>query len=275
MKNRNIKLKSGGRAGAFTLIELLVVIAIIAILAGMLLPALATSREKARQAKCLSNIRQISLAFLSYMDDYNGRFPVTVTEREANDTTRFGSVPNTAAGRAPYSIRALLHPYVANTNQAATSDANVFKCPSATVAWPTPAASAWYTTDYGFNLTEAKFSGAASGFDSTVVGWYQNAAPFPTGGSDAGFNEDYTLSTIRNPANFIITADAARSDSQASRGGLYPMQIIAPAVVNQARMCERHGKNTSANVGYADGHAENTTFQKTWNQGSWLRNGLP
>ena len=58
----------------FTLIELLVVIAIIAILAAILFPVFARAREKARQTSCLSNIKQISLSVLMYMEDYDGRF---------------------------------------------------------------------------------------------------------------------------------------------------------------------------------------------------------
>jgi prepilin-type N-terminal cleavage/methylation domain-containing protein/prepilin-type processing-associated H-X9-DG protein len=80
---------------AFTLVELLVVIGIIAALIAMLLPALSKAREQARAVKCLSNIRQIALATVSFCNNNKGQFPGPGSKgNRANDWIAWDQIPN-------------------------------------------------------------------------------------------------------------------------------------------------------------------------------------
>jgi len=108
----------------FTLIELLVVIAIIAILAAILFPVFAKAREKARQASCLSNEKQLALGIIQYIQDYDETFPISGYTAPAGD-------PMIGKPDAPWGVwkyasigwDKAIQPYVKNTQ--------IFRCPSA------------------------------------------------------------------------------------------------------------------------------------------------
>ena len=139
----------------FTLIELLVVIAIIAILAAILFPVFAQAREKARQASCISNNKQVGLAILQYVQDYDEQFP-SGRIGPSNSAITFPVYPNLWAG---VGWAGEVYPY--------SKSAQVLKCPDDSTLFvaataTTPALS---PVSYSYNANVAggvAYGGSAS-----------------------------------------------------------------------------------------------------------------
>lgn len=119
----------------FTLIELLVVIAIVAILASLLLPTLATAKEKGRRVHCVSNLRQIYLAVAMYADDHGDSLPIKYELKKSalkpEDLLRGKQLQTLTNG-----IHTLLAPYLGGPDAALLAaqpvprGSRVFRCPS-------------------------------------------------------------------------------------------------------------------------------------------------
>jgi len=134
----------------FTLIELLVVIAIIAILAAILFPVFAKVREKARQTSCLSNEKQLGLAFAQYYEDYDEKWPSGVV----------GAPTNFAAGvSSGFGWAGTIYPYVKSTG--------LYKCPDDNTSTTTTGGVTYSPVSYAFNsnaagTADAQFTSPAS-----------------------------------------------------------------------------------------------------------------
>ena len=201
----------------FTLIELLVVIAIIAILAAILFPVFAKAREKARQSSCLSNLKQIGLATLQYVQDYDERLPCRWYNGEVN--------PNYTHAQAQ------IEPYCKNRQ--------IFICPSyasdqTIVPWGVVKSS--YTSMGGSPLHPA---GDPDGF-GTMAG---NSAPM--NGFDA-----VAIGTIGKPAGTAIWIEmklAPHVDWDSAGHTGYEAYSMNPN--NQVH-------NGGNNYAFADGHTK-------------------
>ncbi|HIE53442.1 MAG TPA: DUF1559 domain-containing protein [Armatimonadetes bacterium] len=213
----------------FTLIELLVVIAIIAILAAILFPVFAQAREKARQASCQSNAKQLALAFLMYAQDNDEHLPWYSDRRGYPAYDPF-------SGRTH--IRTLwyglVYPYVKNTQ--------VYVCPSMP-------RGTWYS-GYGVNYHHVITCPIVPGGYSppgSVGGCRHSRRTYP----------GTHLPSIKQPAEIMLFCDSAIRDNYA-----YPLVYCAVCRPYFRRgvwqypnaVHPRH--NGGCNVGFVDGHVK-------------------
>lgn len=240
---------SNHRRYGFTLIELLVVIAIIAILASLLLPAIASARERANRIKCLSNLKQWGIAYYLYLIDANDTFPGQGSTDESGYMADVSSINgNPALEIAWFNV---LPDYVIDTTYSELSakrqsprpgDSSIFICPSVKSDEPSPSHPRYYYSNYAQNL------------------WLEQSV-----NQNCGLSKRLLLGQISDPTAFVVMAEnptgqGANGNYGYSYGHTHPIYMEYPSVGNAFR----HGDKEMCNLLYADGHVESLPKDAVW-----------
>lgn len=236
------------KQGAFTLVELLAVIAIIAILAAILLPALASARERSRGIYCLNNTRQLTLAWQLYADDHEGRLPYNLVMAGTSLRTNINWVNNVMDWSVLNSD---------NTNLATITEASlgayvvgmtaIYHCPSDQALSAEQKAAGWTQRIRSYSM-------------NAMVG---NAGSASAGGGNVnnpGYRQFFKIEQMPHPADIFVFLDEhpdsiddgyfINRDTSSSAG--WGMNSIT---INEWRNLPASYHNNSAAFSFADGHA--------------------
>ncbi|MHC4241506.1 MAG: type II secretion system protein [Planctomycetota bacterium] len=225
----------------FTLIELLVVIAVIALLMGILMPALNIARDQGRKASCMSNMRQVGIALAMYQNEYEKTPPKT------------HAVYDYALPASPDNVLKLLRPFVSAKNPEAATP--VYACP-ALKANPNPAYAPSRVSSTGYLV------------NSVVMG--RPVAAIPNPGRIIAIQEGWSLSNHLwvqpEPNNRSQDALEGRVRTMYQEWHMFASQSDHSSwFTKERREQTANVHNKGGNFIFSDGHAE---YRKHWDRSS-------
>ncbi len=235
----------------FTLIELLVVIAIIAILAAILFPVFARARENARRSSCMSNLKQISLGVMQYIQDYDEKYPMSWFGRVSSGT--FGSYIQTQPGTPGLAFAVcdpgscgsggkgnfitwmdMVHPYVKSTQ--------LFRCPSSHDAATVP--DYHYSGAYGNTASTTLDDLSTGNWETPKYGFPIIGGPTPA-------------AAIQRPAETVMVYEMSGTGASITNPVAQYQMRGAPHFLSTAgRIEEATTHLEGTNLVYGDGHVK-------------------